>query len=157
MDQHSQTWPLFKPGISQLVKVRMTLSHFWVKACSLILHPWKLGCPLLLALGAAALQKWSLLERARINCLEIWPMSYNCWKHLAGLSLDLGPNEHIYNVNESLFKPRKHPNISATLYLVDSALCNVLCIALFWSACQCSAVQCSAVQFIAFEWCAASL
>ena len=32
--------------------------------------------------------------------------------------------EWIHNINKSLFKPRKHLNISATLYLVDFALWN---------------------------------
>ena len=36
----------------------------------------------------------SLLGHSRIKRLEILPISYNCWKHLEGLSLDLGPNKH---------------------------------------------------------------
>ena len=81
--------------ISQLVKVGNTHSHFSVKACGLFLHLWKFVCPLLPALGAAALGKWGLLGRARVNFLEIVPISYNFWKRFEGLSLDLVPNEHI--------------------------------------------------------------
>ena len=63
-----QTW------ISTLVKVGSTLSHFSVTAC--VLHSWQCGCAFLGALGAVALSKISLLGRARINCLEIWPIYY---------------------------------------------------------------------------------
>ena len=76
------------------VKVGTTLSHY--SDCGLVLHPCKFGCSLLPALGGAALGKWSLLGSARINCLEIGPISYNGRKHFIGLSLDLGPNECIF-------------------------------------------------------------
>ena len=69
---------------------------FWqLKVYGLNFHPWKFWCPLLPALGAAALGKWSLLGRARVNCLKLGPIYFNCWKHFERLSLDLGPNEHI--------------------------------------------------------------
>ena len=74
--------------ISQPDEVRMTLSYLLVKACGLVIHPYKCGCALLCSLGAVAIGKWSLLGRARIYCLEILPISYNCWKHFRGLSID---------------------------------------------------------------------
>ena len=58
-------------------------------------HPSKFGCPLLPTLGATALGKGSLLGRARVNCLDVWPMSYSCREHFKELSLYFGPNENI--------------------------------------------------------------
>ena len=58
-----------------------TYVHFNLKYCGLVFHPWMFGCRLLTALGAAALGNWVLLGHARVNCLEIWPISYNFWKH----------------------------------------------------------------------------
>ena len=66
-----------------------------LKVYGLYFCPWKFKCPILLALGAAALRKWSPLGRAWVNCLESWLISCKCWKHFKGLSLDLGPKEHI--------------------------------------------------------------
>ena len=44
---------------SLLVHVGLTLCHFTVKACGLVLHPLKCGCVFLGTLGAVALKKWS--------------------------------------------------------------------------------------------------
>ena len=92
-----------------------TYYFYQLKAYGLYLHPWKFGWLLLPALGAAALQKWPLLGSAQVNCqlLEtFWRMISRFW------------TKWTYNKKESLFKPRKHLNISATLYLVNSGLCN---------------------------------
>ena len=108
-----QTW------ISQLVEVEITLSHFPVKDCGLVFHPWKFGCPILPALGAVAPK--SLLGREdqlfRNLTIILYPLE-TFWMLISRFG-----TKWTCIIGKSLLKPRKHLNISATLYLVDSALC----------------------------------
>ena len=54
-----------------LKKNRSSLFHFSVNACGLVLHPYKCEYAFPYALGAIVLREWTILGRARINCLDI--------------------------------------------------------------------------------------
>ena len=102
-------------ALGKIISIQKWISQF-------DLYSLKFGFPNPPGFGAGALWKWSLLGRVRLNCLDLWPISYNCWKLFGGLSLDLWPND--MHINESFIKPRKYLNILVTLYLVHSTLCN---------------------------------
>ena len=93
-----QTW------ISQPDKVQMTLSHFSVKACGLVLHPWKCGCHI------RSSTNWKSVTFRAINIY---------WKYFRGLGTNWA-----CHMEESLFQPRTHVSLLATLYSAGSTLCN---------------------------------
>ena len=105
-----QTW------ISQLVKVGMTLSHFSVKV-------WMPASDHLRRISSLKIFTFRVctdqLSRNLTNIL--WLLETFC------RIIFLFGTKLTYVINERLLMPRKHLNISATLYLVDSALCNVRC------------------------------
>ena len=89
--------PNIQTKIAQLV-------GFWTDSLSPLTESWwschsslKVWICVFGVLGALPLQKLSFLGRARTNCLEIGPISLNCWKHF-GRSLDLRPIDHVIQV-----------------------------------------------------------
>ena len=142
-----------KTWFSQRVQIRLTLSHFSVKAYGLVFHPWKCGCAFLEvwqsywhvpvpmaqeqrarggcpstflgALGAVALNKI-------VNFRTCMDKLYRNLTNILKLKEDFqriiskfGTNWK-HHKSHSGPKLRKHLNILATVYLAGSALCSSL-------------------------------
>ena len=115
IDQHPQRWPTFKHWyLSWLMSKNLfllTAGSLWCQLSSLkVLNSssWKM-----VTFSGCAIQMSRNLTNF-LNLLETF------WRIISRFL-----TKSIHNINESLFQPPKHLNISATLYLVHSALCIV--------------------------------
>ena len=97
IDQHKKTWPISKHDFLSLIKSDWLFLTCQCKIMGLSLF-LKVWIPQSSSFWSSSTLKKSLPGRARINCLKIWQISYNYWKHFRGLSLDLVTNEHIISI-----------------------------------------------------------